>query len=256
MKILFQGGWKAGRDPESSRSKISEYCLKLGSFIVSDDHTIVLTSCREFDKIVGNEIARVAFETGKKSKDHLIYLLPEREGTLPEHGRVIRLPERRWWVEERTEAVLFADAVLVIGGGRGTFDCVETAFLQNKPVFVAAAVQSQATTAWLARENRYRYRCFSQTELEALDDVSLSPEEFYQHVSSLLKKFSTTVYSRRVFIVHGHDLYARDSLADVLRRLNFEPINLCRRAKQKPCDNRKAGTEYIEYRVQFHLIHA
>jgi predicted nucleotide-binding protein len=226
MKILFQGGWKAGRDPENTRNMISDYCSKLASFIVSNNHTIVLTSCRDFDKIVGDAIVSVALESGRKSKDHLIYFLPERELTLPEHGRVVRIQQNQWWIEERTEAVLYSDALIAIGGGRGTFDCVEKAFLNNKPVFVAAAVPSRATTAWLSRANKHKYRYFSEKELETLDDINVSPEEFYQHVFSLINKISEAVYSRRIFIVHGHDLYARDSLVDVLRRLDFEPIVL------------------------------
>jgi hypothetical protein len=146
---------------------------------------MVLTSCRDFDKIVGDAIVSVALESGRKSKDHLIYFLPERELTLPEHGRVVRIRQNQWWIEERTEAVLYSDALIAIGGGRGTFDCVEKAFLNNKPVFVAAAVPSRATTAWLSRANKHKYRCFSEKELETLDDINVSSEEFYQMNKSL-----------------------------------------------------------------------
>jgi predicted nucleotide-binding protein len=167
----------------------------------------------------------LAAESAGNSKDYLIYLLTERDSDLPKQGRVVRIPTSKRFVEERTEAVLYADALIVVGGGIGTFDCVEKAFL-NKPVFVAAAVPSKATEAWASRSKKYRYRYFSEKDLEALDDINVSPEEFYRHVFSLINKVSDVVYPRRVFIVHGHDLYARDSLADVLRKLDFEPIVL------------------------------
>src|SRR5215470_15174973 len=133
VKILFQGGWKAGRDPENVREMIAEYCRALGSHIVKNNHTIVLTSCRDFDSIIAQEIVRTAETSGRNSKNHLVYLLPERETALPKHGRVVGVHSRQWWVEERTEAVLYSDALIAIGGGRGTFDCVEKAFLNNKP---------------------------------------------------------------------------------------------------------------------------
>jgi hypothetical protein len=152
--------------------------------------------------------------------------LPEREATLPTHGRVVQIPKRQWWVEERTEAVLYADAVIVVGGGRGSFDCVEKAFLSNKPAFVAMAVSSKATTAWRSRTNKYKLRNVSDEDMEALDDVNLGPEEFFTHVFSVISKIAEALHSRRIFVVHGHDWYARDSLVDVLRRLKFEPIVL------------------------------
>jgi predicted nucleotide-binding protein len=59
-----------------------------------------------------------------------------------------------------------------------------------------------------------------------LDDEGLLPDDFYRHVFPLVKRVSDKIYPRRIFIVHGHDLHARDSLVDVLRRLKFEPIVL------------------------------
>ena len=226
MKVLFQGGWKAGRDPDQLRETIAEYCVCLASHIVNNNHAVVLTSTREFDALIAEEVVRVSQKLGRNVKDHLIYLLPEREATVPAHGRVVQIPKRQWWVEERTEAVLYADALIVVGGGRGSLDCVEKAFLSNKPAFVAMAVSSAATTAWRSRVDKYKFRNVSDEDMEALNDLNLRPEEFFTHVFSVIKKIADAVHSRRIFIVHGHDLYARDSLVDVLRRLKFEPIVL------------------------------
>jgi hypothetical protein len=164
MRILFQGGWKSRRDPEATREIITEYCRVLASYIVTLNHTVILTSRRDFDEIIAHEIVEICRTSGKRSKDHLLYLLPEREATLPSDGRVIRLDEGQWWVEERTESILYCDALIAIGGGRGTFDCVEKALLNNKPAFVAGAIPSQATKAWKSRQNKYKYQYLSERE--------------------------------------------------------------------------------------------
>lgn len=226
MRILFQGGWKAHRDPQGTREIIAEYCRALASYIVTHNHTVILTSSREFDEIIAHEIVEICQASGKKSKEYLLYLLPEREATLPADGRVIRLHGGRWWVEERTESILYCDALIAIGGGRGTFDCVEKALLNNKPVFVAGAIPSLATKAWKSRQSKYKYRYLSKKELETLDDVTATPAEFFEQVFLIIRKISDDSHSKRVFIVHGHDLYSRDQLAEILRKLQFEPIIL------------------------------
>jgi hypothetical protein len=98
MKVLFQGGWKAGRDPDQLREMVAKYCVCLASHIVNNNHAVVLTSTREFDGLIAEEIVRVSQKLGRNVKDHLIYLLPEREATLPTHGRVVQIPKRQWWV--------------------------------------------------------------------------------------------------------------------------------------------------------------
>ena len=52
MKILFQGGWKIKRDQPQTKSIIEEYCKTLAKFIVESNHTIVLTSNRDFDELI------------------------------------------------------------------------------------------------------------------------------------------------------------------------------------------------------------
>jgi predicted nucleotide-binding protein len=62
--------------------------------------------------------------------------------------------------------------------------------------------------------------------LEALDDLTATPAEFFEQVFSIIKKFSESSHSKRVFIVHGHDPHSRDQLAEILRKLQFDPIIL------------------------------
>lgn len=184
----------------------------------------MLTSNRECDKIVSAEIAQIARNEGKNLKDHLMFLLSQRERDVPREGRVIRIPEKSWWIEERTFCIQNTDAVIAIGGGRGTFDCVEKAFLSRKPVFVATAVPCQASSAWKSRARGYRY--LIEGDADVLDDVNITVDEFFSYVFSIIDSLSAIVYPRRVFVVHGHNHYLRDTLADILRKLKFDPVVL------------------------------
>ena len=161
---------------------------------------------------------------GRSIKDHLTYFLPERERVLPKEGRVIRIPSKSWLIEERTYCIQNTDALIAVGGGKGTFDCVEKAFLARKPVFVASAVHSKAGDAWKDRSKDYRYLADGDTEV--FDDLNISADEFFSHMFRVLGSLAEVAYSRRVFVVHGHDLRMRDLSADILRRLQFEPTIL------------------------------
>jgi hypothetical protein len=215
LKILFQGGWKAGRNSPESQSVIEDYCKTLARYVVDHNHTLVLGSYRQSDKLIADEIATIAQSQAKNIKDHLMFLLPQRENVLPKHGRVIRIPERAWWIEEHTYSVQNTDALICIGGGRGTFDCVEKALLSRKPVFVAASIPCKATTAWKNRPAGYKY--FMEGDADVLEDVNITPKEFFLHVFPIIDRLSAIVYSRRIFIVHGHNHYLRDTLANILR---------------------------------------
>lgn len=223
-KILFQGGWKAGRNPDDTKSLITSYCKALARNVVANNHCIVLASPRDFDSVVAQEVVAAASANGRSVKDHLTYLLPEREQVVPEQGRVIRIPPKSGWLEERTYCIRQTDALIAIGGGKGTFDCVEKAFLARKPVFVAAAVPSRAAEAWRNRSHDYKYTTPGDTQ--AFDDLNVSPDEFFAKMFRILDSVDESAFSRRVFVVHGHDLAMRDALADILRKLQFEVVIL------------------------------
>lgn len=224
MKILFQGGWWEGRNPPETRGVIETHCRSLAKYVVEQNHTVVLTSAKDYDKIIADEVSAIVRIQGKNIKDHLMFFLPQRENVLAKEGRVIRIPEKRWWIEERTYCVQNSDVLLAIGGGKGTLDCVEKALLSRKPVFVAASVPSDAAFAWKNRPADYKY--LIEGDSDALDDVNITPDEFFSHVFSIIRDLSAIVYSRRVFVVHGHDYHLRDTLADILKKLEFEPVVL------------------------------
>lgn len=224
MKILFQGGWKSGRNPDNVRQMVIDYCRALGKRIVASQHSIILTSCREFDKIVADAVVGASKECGKNPKDYLIFMLPERDRDIPCAGRVVMIPEKYWWIEERTYSVQKSDAVLAICGGKGTYDCLDKALLARKPIFVTPAISSRATDFWNSRPKDFHY--INDGDSEVFDDINVSPEEFFQNVFLKLDELNAKYYSRNVFVVHGHDHFFRDQLVDVLRTLGFIPIVL------------------------------
>jgi hypothetical protein len=72
LKILFQGGWKTGRDPDGIKELVTRYCRSLASHIVDNNHAVVLTSTRDFDEIVAQAVSYHCDNSKKNCKDHLI----------------------------------------------------------------------------------------------------------------------------------------------------------------------------------------
>ena len=96
MKLLFQGGWKQGRDVPETKALVENYCRSFAEHLVRHGHTVVLPSVRLYDDLVAKEVIRIVGEKGKNIKDHLMFMLPSRERSVPGEGRVIRLPETSW----------------------------------------------------------------------------------------------------------------------------------------------------------------
>jgi predicted nucleotide-binding protein len=251
VKILFQGGWKPLRNSSQSKQQTDAYCRALARSAVRENHTVVLTSNREFDVIVAEELVAAAKAVGADVKNHLMYMLAEGEQPMPAAGRVVTIPSR-WLIEERTYAIRNTDALVAIGGGKGTFDCVEKAFLSNKPVFVATAIASPSVQAWRQRPKEYRF--VRDGDAAVFDDVNVTAEEFFRNVFDVVNALSEIAYSRRVFIVHGHDLRFRDQLAQILRAMEFEPVILQDEAnrgltviEKLERDTDKAGFAFVLY---------
>ena len=224
LKILFQGGWKAGRNADGDQALMTEYCVALARRVVKSTHSILLTSDRDADLLLADAINTAARGEGSEVKQSVTFLLPSRYKVPPPIGRVVRVPQSAWWIEERTYFVRECDAVIAIGGGRGSLDCVEKAMLAQKPIFVARSVSSPAARVWDAHSRTLRY--LEGDEANVLNDVNLSPHEWVSRVFEILDRLAASQYSRRVFVVHGRNHTRRDQLAALLRKLKFEPVIL------------------------------
>jgi predicted nucleotide-binding protein len=227
MKILFKCSWKASRDPKDTQEKIKDYCRSLARYVASSQHQVILTTLSPYNKLVAQEIVAKASESGRNVKDHLVYLLAEPLEEIPTEGRVLTFGKSRWRTEERTYEVQQADAVIAVGGGKGTSDCIQKAFLSNKPVFVACAVQGNSAETWKKhRPKDYHY--IHSGDADFNNDVALTPNEFFEEVFRVLNSISEIKYPRRIFVVHGRALPVRDNLVRTLEKLNFEPVVLQR----------------------------
>jgi predicted nucleotide-binding protein len=127
-----------------------------------------------------------------------------------------------------------ADAVIGLMGGKGTCDCLQKAALARKPIFPIAIAGGGAEEEW---ERLYRSRYGNQVplDIEFLNDISLTPKAIALEVAgrcSALLLPRMKLYSKRVFVVHGHDAGLKNEVARLLERLNLEPVILHEQADQ------------------------
>ena len=225
MKILFKCTWKRGRDPKEAKSKMSEYCLSLAEFAIANRHQIVLTPNNPFNDLLAREIAEKLKGLEHTIDERVLWLLPDSTKNLPEFGTRLMLPATRWKVEGRTLAIQTVDAVIAIGGGKGTSDCIEKAFLARKPVFVPSAVRGTSVETWKKHKgNDYYY--LTPGDADFNDNLFRNPDDFFGEVFHILNTISESKYPRRIFIIHGHKPRVKDKLVEALKKLKFEPVVL------------------------------
>ncbi|MGO9094633.1 MAG: TIR domain-containing protein [Bryobacteraceae bacterium] len=137
-------------------------------------------------------------------------------------------PLEKRYQEVRTFVIQECDAVVAILGGKGTADSVQKAMLARKPVFPIAVTGGAAATEW-ERLRRLQYCNRTKGDLDFLGDRSLQPQMFAEIVArncaGLLHSQSSSC-SRRIFIVHGHDMGLKSEMARFLERLDLEPVIL------------------------------
>jgi CHAT domain-containing protein len=131
----------------------------------------------------------------KNIKDHLLFLLSDRVREIPSEGRVNQFETTRSWMEERTFYIQQSDALIAIGGGKGTLDCVEKAFLSGKPVFVATTIPCPATKAWKRHKSSFNYYLVAG-DADFLEDLNITPEEFCTEVFRIIDSFAEARYAR------------------------------------------------------------
>ncbi len=90
MKILFQGGWREGRDQPETKETIAAYCHALAKRLANSHHELILTSNRDYDKLIAEDIHLMLAEVNRDSKERLIYLLPDRYDSVPSIGKVFK----------------------------------------------------------------------------------------------------------------------------------------------------------------------
>jgi predicted nucleotide-binding protein/predicted Rossmann-fold nucleotide-binding protein len=219
MKLLFQGGWKASRDTDEKLKLINDYCKVFAKYLVKSNHQLILTSCRRHDMELVREITELLNHDIDEIKKRVIFLLPERIKEIPDLGVVHKFDGTRWWQEERTFSIQKADALITIGGGKGTSDSIEKAYLMKKPVFYNKKIQTNSFSAWKMKPIDYRY--LHNGDADFNDDLNITADEYYKKVFNILDKLDKEKYPRNIFIVHGRDHVLRDKLCIILEKMAF-----------------------------------
>lgn len=249
MQILFQGGWVEGRNAPEHREAVKDFALAFAERVVQSGHRVILGSYRYTDRVIAERIIEL---TGSNAKDVLTVRVPQRYKLedFPVSGRVERLPKTRYWQNERTLLVMGADALVAIGGGKGTLDCAEKAILAGKPVIPAPATGGSAEAIAAMLGSDYSY--VSDGDARFLSDLNTSPRAFFDSAISVLDGMDHRLWSRRIFVVHGRRPKPVGQLVDALKALGFEPVVLERQA-----DRSRAIVEKFEqesYGVGFGFV--
>lgn len=191
---------------------------------------MILASTHKYETLIANEIKAESRRLGRDPNAYFEYFLSPR--FLPDKtkqrildGRIETFDRPRWWFQERTLLVNRADALIALGGGRGTVDCIQKAFLARKPVFVACAIPSASTEAW----NKYRprdYHYLAEGDASFVDDLNIAPDHFFNEVFRTLDDISEARFSKRIFIIHGRDERSKEDLRRELIGMGLEPVTL------------------------------
>lgn len=231
MKLLFKGTWKKERDLVDE-GVVLDYFKALAHHLVRSNHVLVLSSTRRHHMLLAEEVSKAAALSGRDVKEILTFMLPDRESKIPQMGRVQRYSGAQWKIGDRTYLVQQTDAVIAIGGGKGTSDSIQKAFLARKPVFAACAVSSVISDAWRRRPDGAEYHYVEKGDADFVEDVNTTPDVFFQNVFAVLGKIASTRYPYRVFLVHGRRHDVRDELMQVVEKLGFDVIVLAKQPNQ------------------------
>jgi hypothetical protein len=228
FRILFRGSHeRRGRrdDPAESLAKAEPIASALGDQIIRAGFDLILSGNRSLDSLVGQSAVGACADMGIDASERIRTYPEGQRRDLAGFGAVLQ-PDPGRWQDIRTFLVHEADAIVTLVGGKGTADCIQKAALAAKPVFPIAVAGGESEREWRRLRDR---GSVAETVAAFLGDRALSPERLVQKVlGECIQVLSprTRAYSRRIFVVHGHDGNLKGQLARLLERLRFEPIIL------------------------------
>lgn len=231
-KVLFQGSYKplGTRFDSLEQKAIAEpIASELGRALMHGNFDLILTSSRELDSLVGASAVAACKELGIDPRERIRTCPHGHSSDRTGFGMVLPSIER-YWQDVRTFVVQEADAVIGLLGGKGTSDCLQKAMLAGKPVFPIAVAGGGAQYVWEKfRMGGLYARSKDEIDIAFLADMSLSPEEMAAKIAKscrMLFEEKVKTYSKRIFIIHGHDDGLKESLARFLKDLELIPVIL------------------------------
>jgi predicted nucleotide-binding protein len=118
--------------------------------------------------------------------------------------------------------------VVALIGGKGTSDCLQKAVLAGKPVFPIAIAGGAAQAEWERLKQAGHYNR-EPGDFDFLADKSADAQTVTRLVCSQLRVVLNKAgrrFSRRLFIIHGHDIGLKNEMARFLEKLDFQPVIL------------------------------
>ncbi len=189
MKILYQGGFKQGNEDNYKETDFLKYIDEFARQLVLSNHQVVLTDDWEYDNLIAKKILENLDGDLRASRKYVLYYLSERVKSVPSIGMVKKYKTPKYWTNERTIQTQFSDCLLVIGGGKGTGDCMEKAFLSKKPIFIAYSVSDYPSTIW--DENAMNHFYLKAGDSDFITDLNQTPKEFFCEVFNIINQFET-----------------------------------------------------------------
>jgi len=234
-RILFQGSHSSrGRVDSRGRTDRPEDLLiaepiaaALGKELITNGFDLILTGAVSLDAVVGAAAVDACHKLGVDPRERIRTYPHGREAGRQGFGMILEPLDRRWQ-EVRTFVVRESDAVVALIGGKGTSDSIQKAVLAGKPVFPIAVAGGGAQAEW-ERLKQEGYCNRERGDLDFLADRNAGPATIARLVSAqcraVLRKEVQT-FSRRVFVIHGHDVGLKNEVARFLEKLELKPIIL------------------------------
>jgi predicted nucleotide-binding protein len=226
----------------------------LGKELIEAGFDFVFTGSKSLDALVGASAAEACVKMGDDPKDR-IRTYPHGNAPSDGFGIVLKPLDKRWQ-EVRTFAVRESDAVVGLIGGKGTSDCLQKAVLAGKPVFPIAVAGGAAEAEW-ERLTQTGYSNRERGDLDPLADKTADPVAIARFVATQCQRFFAAgkrSFSRRVFVIHGHDQALKNEVARFLERLQFKPVILHEQPDKGRAILSKLRTELDDIGYAFALL--
>ena len=263
-RLLFQGSHSSrGRvDSRGRADRLEDLAIAepiaraLGRRLIESGFDLIFTGGQSLDGSVGATALEACAQIGVDPRDRIrTYPLGRSTGGNRGFGMILEPTDKRWQ-EVRTFVVRESDGVVALIGGKGTSDCLQKAVLAGKPVFPIAVAGGAAQAEWeRLRQSGYCNR--EPGDLDLLGDMTADPEAITAFVTSQCQRLLSQgkrSFSRRVFVIHGHDVGLKNELARLLERLRFAPVILHEQADRGRAIISKLRTELADVGFAFALL--
>ena len=263
-RILFQGSHstrgrvdsRGRRDRPEDLAIAEPIAVALGEQLIQGGFDLILTGSRSLDAVVGTAAVNACKALGVDPRER-IRTYPHGRNTSQQQGFGMVLdPMDRRWQEVRTFVVAECDAAVALIGGKGTSDCLQKAVLAGKPVLPIAVAGGGAMAEW-ERLKRAGYCNRERGDIDFLADKNADATSIAKRVVTqcqMLLRPETQTYSRRIFIIHGHDVALKNELARFLERLQLTPVILHEQADQGMSILSKLRSELADIGFAFALL--